>query len=115
MSRIRQPANIKSRISPIRSIGPFVQLPDDPEKLEALKKMLENMGARGWSAMPVEGPSWQPVTSALPDADTTVLITCSDGNEPVWFGYFDGVVWLTVEGDQVTVTHWMHLPDPPAK
>lgn len=54
--------------------------------------------------------------SDLPDADTTVLVHCLAGDEPVWVGYFDGETWRSTDGDDLedsVVLHWAHLPEPP--
>ncbi|MHC1762889.1 MAG: hypothetical protein AB9869_01095 [Verrucomicrobiia bacterium] len=64
---------------------------------------------------PLPGPIlWMPA-SIPPDADITVLIACADGDEPVWLGYLDGDTWRTVEGDQVTVSHWADMPMAPRR
>ena len=57
--------------------------------------------------------------STLPDADETVMIHSLELSEPVWMGYYtgdsDGIGprWLTVEGAEVEVTHWMPMVIPP--
>lgn len=58
----------------------------------------------------IEECRWHPCADGLPDADTIVLISCVDGNEPVWFGYHDGAGWRTVEGAKVKVNAWRDLP-----
>jgi hypothetical protein len=57
---------------------------------------------------------WNSVKNKLPDDDMTVLIVMEDGE--VWTGYMDGDSWRYVSGDtmQAAVTHWMHMPEPPA-
>jgi hypothetical protein len=57
--------------------------------------------------------AWIPVTSELPQPGLPVIIHCPDHSENVWVGFLT-VGWWTIEGDQVTVTHWMHLPEPPS-
>jgi hypothetical protein len=52
---------------------------------------------------------WMPAAE-LPDSDSIVLITCTDGDDPVWLGYYDGTEWLTVEGAAVKVSHWAEMP-----
>jgi hypothetical protein len=65
--------------------------------------------------------SWTPVKESLPDADTTVIVHCPTASEPIWLGYFgtvdllDTPRWRDVEGMPIKVTHWQHLPEPPAK
>ena len=49
----------------------------------------------------------------LPDSDTTVLVAAAGGIEPVWLGYFNGEKWVTIEGYEITVTHWADLPQGP--
>lgn len=57
--------------------------------------------------------TWRNVTVTMPDSDITVLVTCPDGAEPVWFGYHDGECWRAVDGSRIPVTYWQPLPDPP--
>lgn len=47
---------------------------------------------------------------APPEADTTVLVYAPEGDEPVWFGYFDGEGWLSIEGGEYPVTAWSPMP-----
>jgi hypothetical protein len=59
---------------------------------------------------------WNPVTERLPDDDTMVLLTLSDGE--VWPGYRDGDVWRYVTADIIEseqVTDWMHMPPAPKR
>lgn len=67
---------------------------------------------------PEETPSpvrWQPA-STPPDCDTTVLVHLPKADDPVWFGYFDSERWRLIDAEIAPgeVTHWAHLPDPPA-
>ena len=56
--------------------------------------------------------SWISVEKSLPDSDTTVLITTIDNSEPVWLGYHNGDCWRSVDGSQVSVSHWAEMPEP---
>lgn len=58
---------------------------------------------------------WIPVSKSMPDAEIAVLIACRDGDEPVWIGYHDGEIWRAADAMPVDVTHWQHLPEPPAE
>lgn len=79
----------------------------------AERRLYELVSAMPRHANPLPGPVlWMPASSP-PDHDIAVLIACADGDEPVWLGYLDGDTWRTVEGHQVTVTHWADLPAPP--
>lgn len=60
----------------------------------------------------VEQCRWRDPANEMPDADETVIINCLDGDEPVWFGYFDGSHWMTVEGHRVGVSGWKPMPEP---
>jgi hypothetical protein len=47
----------------------------------------------------------------MPDAEVTVLIHTPDADEPVWFGWYDGVsLWFDVQGAMIgrknSVAHW---------
>lgn len=58
--------------------------------------------------------TWIPISSALPDADTLVLVAFVD--EDVWPAYLDGDTWrdtsaMPIKDDRIT--HWMHLPEAP--
>jgi hypothetical protein len=60
-------------------------------------------------------PAWTDIAAALPDADTLVLLALND--DDVWPGYLDGDTWRYVDAMPITrerVTHWMHMPAPPA-
>jgi hypothetical protein len=58
---------------------------------------------------------WRLVADELPDADSTVLVL-GPNTDPVWLGYYDGrdidgdPVWFAVDGVEVRVTHWAHMP-----
>lgn len=68
------------------------------------------------AAAQAQAPAWIPVGTELPDADTIVLIAIDDPVcEPVWIGYLDGQVWRDFQDVEVRVTHWRHLPEPPAR
>ena len=64
-------------------------------------------------------PKWIPVTERLPEIHTNVLVMDKAHDmavgslERLW----DGEVWVCpfadVEDEQVPVTHWMPLPEPP--
>ena len=57
---------------------------------------------------------WNEVKTHMPDGDTTVLVFNKDSNEPVWFGYFDGLYWRDVYGGLLdTPTHWAEMPEGP--
>lgn len=55
---------------------------------------------------------WTRVDVALPDSDTTVVITLDPehANEPVWLGYHDGEKWRDVSGLVVEVLYWADMP-----
>jgi hypothetical protein len=57
---------------------------------------------------------WIPIPGdKLPDADTTVMIEldpAGDYGEPVYMGFFDGVIWFDVTGDEVQVIAWANVP-----
>ncbi len=59
------------------------------------------------------GGRWIDVNEALPDADTTVLIVAPSCTEPVWLGFYNGELWMSVEGIVIEVTHWAELPIAP--
>ncbi len=54
---------------------------------------------------------WIDADRALPDSDTTVLISTPDSSEPVWLGFHDGECWRNVEGFPIAVTGWAEMPD----
>jgi hypothetical protein len=57
---------------------------------------------------------WIPTLDRWPDADTTVLLSISGGDDPVWFGFHDGKEWLDVcTGGAIYghVTHWAEFPN----
>jgi len=59
--------------------------------------------------------TWTDTATALPDADTLVLLALND--DEVWPGFLDGDTWRNVDATPITgerVTHWMHFPAPPA-
>ncbi len=59
---------------------------------------------------------WIDAEKELPDSDTTVLIHCPIGDDPVWFGYHDGEKWHTADGEPLEaefVDHWANLPEAP--
>lgn len=56
--------------------------------------------------------TWISVDDCLPDSDITVLVCMTDQSEPVWLGYHDGEKWLSLEGSEITVTHWSDIPGP---
>lgn len=54
---------------------------------------------------------WIPVAAELPDADETVLVSCANGSDPVWLGYYEDGTWRDVDGSDIEhVTHWLPLP-----
>lgn len=58
---------------------------------------------------------WTAVGERLPDADLLVLIALND--DDVWTGFVDADGWhysdaMPIKAERVT--HWMHLPAPPA-
>lgn len=60
--------------------------------------------------------AWIDAAQQLPDDDQCVLIALDDGE--VWTGYHDGDDgWRYVSSDPLggRVTHWMQLPEPPAR
>lgn len=57
---------------------------------------------------------WIAVADEIPDSDITVLVYAPAQTDPVWLGYHDGDVWLSVDGTPIDVTHWADLPEPPA-
>lgn len=61
--------------------------------------------------------AWISVRDSLPDADLIVLVYAPRATEPVWLGYWDGEAWFYVDAMPClrTVTHWMPMPEPPAK
>ena len=69
----------------------------------------------------IEQITWLPVTDAMPDDDTTVLVYAPKSDEPVWLGYFDGADWVTVDGtpydedDGSVPIAWAPLPQGPAR
>lgn len=59
---------------------------------------------------------WVDASKEKPDSDTTVMIHCPVGDDPVWMGYHDGETWRTIDDepiDEKLVDHWAHLPEPP--
>lgn len=60
--------------------------------------------------------NWISVKESLPDSDMAVLIVCPKQSDPVWMAYHDGEGWRWLEGMPISrrVTHWQHLPEPPA-
>lgn len=60
--------------------------------------------------------TWVDAAEQLPDSDTTVLIHCSQSDDPVWMGYHDGETWRAVDGmdlGDAFVDHWADLPEAP--
>ncbi len=61
--------------------------------------------------------TWIPAeVGSLPDTETTVLVACSIRmSDPVWLGYYDSAenVWRSVDAEEIEVTHWADLPEPP--
>jgi hypothetical protein len=61
---------------------------------------------------------WNAVAEKLPDDDTTVIVYAPGAEEPVWFGFYDGVYWFATTGEEYSneeeihapVTHWADLP-----
>ncbi len=56
--------------------------------------------------------NWIGVDEALPDSDTTVMVCIRGNDEPVWMGFHNGEVWLSVDAITIDVTHWADLPAP---
>lgn len=66
--------------------------------------------------MQMELIRWVSVADALPDADETVLVWQTNGEEP-WPGYLDGDAWRSADGFWIAkglVTHWAPMPAGPA-
>ncbi len=62
----------------------------------------------------MSAPTWADVATALPDADTLVLLSLND--DDVWPGFLDGDTWRYPDAMPITgerVTHWMSMPAPP--
>lgn len=58
--------------------------------------------------------TWIDAATALPDADTLVLLALND--DDVWPGFLDGDTWRYTDAMPITserVTHWMSMPAPP--
>ena len=68
--------------------------------------------------MSIESINWIAVAEELPDSDTTVLVCAPGADEPVWFGYYDGVYWFATTGEEYgneeeiaqAVIAWAHIP-----
>lgn len=62
---------------------------------------------------------WVPVIERLPEPANAVLVFCSYGPEPepeIELGEYRHGEWRLIGEDwDITVTHWMPLPSPPAK
>lgn len=61
------------------------------------------------------GDRWIPVTERLPDDDLTVMISCTDADEPVWLGYHDEHGWHSATDSEPLgkmVTAWKPMPEP---
>jgi hypothetical protein len=56
---------------------------------------------------------WLPVTRELPDDGITVPVHTPKDDEPVFLGFLDGEIWRNVNAEQIEVTHWADLPEPP--
>lgn len=64
------------------------------------------------------GGKWIDAAQQLPDNECTVLMALDNGE--VWCGYHEAGLWHDVsaideEGFEGRITHWMHLPEPPAR
>lgn len=57
--------------------------------------------------------TWHRPADKMPDDDQTVMIHTPTSDEPVWFGWFDGEVWNSVEGFQLSaeVRAWAPVPE----
>ena len=86
---------------------------DDEQDLRDLQEKLERMALhlRGVDqAINVYGGVWIDASKDLPDADTTVLVTTLGCTDPVWLGFYNGEMWMSVESIVIEVTHWAELP-----
>lgn len=66
----------------------------------------------------VESIAWHFVEEDLPDADTTVLVYAPECIEPVWLGWYDGVVWFAVDAstfESKQVKAWADVPAGPPR
>lgn len=67
----------------------------------------------------VELIRWTPVSTSLPDADTTALLRIVGPTETyVWVGHYDGEQWMTAEGSPLgasAVTDWADFLCGPVK
>ena len=57
------------------------------------------------------GGKWIPVTERLPEKNTAVIAATDNGIVFQCLYAYDG--WDLWEGNEVNVTHWMPLPEPP--
>lgn len=59
-------------------------------------------------------PAWNDVRDFLPDSDITIIVHHPNNDEPVWLGFHDGETWRDVNGEEIAVSHWREMPEPPA-
>ncbi len=60
---------------------------------------------------------WRDAAKEVPDDEQTVLIATDDRD--VWMGFLDAGYWcyvdaVLVSANNVRVTHWANLPEPPS-
>jgi len=80
--------------------------PLDPY-IERAEQILEGVSPKDLSLV-----NWIGVDTALPDSDTTVLVSLRNNDEPVWLGFHNGEMWFSVDAIAIDVTHWAEMPAP---
>jgi hypothetical protein len=65
--------------------------------------------------MPATPTGWISTKAEMPDSDQTVIVHSPGADEPVWLGFHDGETWRDVNTEQINVTHWLPLMEPPTE
>jgi hypothetical protein len=63
--------------------------------------------------MTTETIEWHAVADKMPDSDQTVLVQAPDVDEPIWLGFHDGELWVSVDlvpYEEGQVIAWAELP-----
>lgn len=72
----------------------------------AAEHIADNLLANG-----VTVKEWIPVTERLPEKNTSVLVSTDNGIVFQCLYAYDG--WDLWEGNEVNITHWQPMPQPP--
>lgn len=79
--------------------------------MKTVQQIMEESNAKANMEAFMEMQQWIPVTERLPEENTTVIVSEDNGIVFQCLYAYDG--WDLWEGNEVNITHWQPMPQPP--